>query len=243
MAERSRLEAAGAESMTDPEFLSWVRHAVRETTIWLVNSASDVRKVDWNVAPVHILVGGNKLDRGFTVEGLTVTYMNRPASPQIDTLEQRARAFGYRRDLLPYCQFFAGPRTLSNLRDVVFTEYDLRAELQDWIEGGGSVAGWANHVGLLLPPGTKPTRDAVIMAVSRFNHLGEGWHSMRRPSLDLAAVASNRDALQRFGIFEAPYVDYGRLQHRTIGGAHVSELVRRILQPWERSRLQSRLAP
>ena len=28
--------------------------------------------------PVHILIGGNKLDRGFTVEGLTVTYMNRP---------------------------------------------------------------------------------------------------------------------------------------------------------------------
>ena len=68
---------------------------------------------------MHLLVGGNKLDRGFTVEGLTVTYLNRPTSPQIDTREQRARAFGYRQDLLPYCQFFATPRTLRVLRSAL----------------------------------------------------------------------------------------------------------------------------
>ena len=111
-------------------FLERVRYALRETTLWLVNSASDVNKVDWRVAPVHVLVGGNKLDRGFTVEGLTVTYMNRPPSEQLDTLEQRARAFGYRGDLLPYCQFFATPRTLKVLREIVDTEYDLRAKLR-----------------------------------------------------------------------------------------------------------------
>ena len=89
---------------------------------------------------MHVLVGGNKLDRGFTVEGLTVTYMNRPASDQIDTLEQRARAFGYRGDLLPYCQFFATPRTLKVLREIVDTEYDLRANLRDWLDGGHAVS-------------------------------------------------------------------------------------------------------
>ena len=104
--------------------------------MWLVNSASDVNRVDWKVAPVHVLVGGNKLDRGFTVEGLTVTYMNRPASEQLDTIEQRARAFGYRSDLLPYCQFFATPRTLKVLREIVDTEYDLRAQLRDWLDSG-----------------------------------------------------------------------------------------------------------
>ena len=59
--------------------------------------------------------------------------MNRPASEQLDTLEQRARAFGYRGDLLPYCQFFATPRTLKVLREIVDTEYDLRAQMRDWL--------------------------------------------------------------------------------------------------------------
>ncbi|WP_344626951.1 Z1 domain-containing protein [Kitasatospora arboriphila] len=49
-----------------------------------------------------ILVGGTKLSRGFTVEGLTVTYYRRTAR-QGDTLMQMGRWFGYRpgyRDLV-----------------------------------------------------------------------------------------------------------------------------------------------
>ncbi|MER7703059.1 Z1 domain-containing protein [Kitasatospora sp. NPDC097605] len=49
-----------------------------------------------------ILVGGTKLSRGFTVEGLTVTYYRR-VSRQADTLMQMGRWFGFRpgyRDLV-----------------------------------------------------------------------------------------------------------------------------------------------
>ncbi|MEE1941652.1 Z1 domain-containing protein [Streptomyces sp. TRM 70361] len=49
-----------------------------------------------------ILVGGTKLSRGFTVEGLTVTYYRR-TSRQADTLMQMGRWFGFRpgyRDLV-----------------------------------------------------------------------------------------------------------------------------------------------
>ena len=112
--ERERLVANGADDVDDETFLHKLKFVISEAMTWLVNSAADVNKVDWHVSPIHILVGGNKLDRGFTVEGLTVTYMNRPASPQVDTLEQRARAFGYRGDLLPYCQFFASKKTVRD---------------------------------------------------------------------------------------------------------------------------------
>jgi len=233
-AERRRLLGAGAADLIDDEFVERVHFVLREVTLWLVNSASDVRRIDWTVAPVHILIGGNKLDRGFTVEGLTVSYMNRPASPQVDTLEQRARAFGYRQDLLPYCQFFAPPRTLEGLRGIVFTEYDLRAEFEDWVESGGSVAGWAHRIGLLLPPGTKPTRDAVITAVSRFNYLGEGWHSLRRPDLEASAIDRNRQIVRELGLESAEPVDYGRVRHRTLRSLTVGD-ARQILDDWSLS--------
>lgn len=228
--ERNRIVELGADNLGDEQFLDRVRYVLRESTLWLVNSASDVSKVDWNVAPIHILVGGNKLDRGFTVEGLTVTYMNRPASEQLDTIEQRARAFGYRSDLLPYCQFFATPRTVKILREIVDTEYDLRAQLRDWLAAGHDVADWASQVGLLLPEGTRPTRQSVLTALSRFNDTPT-WHQLRRPSLSDDDRASNSALVSGLNIDQAPLVDYGRLSHRTLN-LPLADVLSDLLDPW-----------
>lgn len=201
---------------------------VRETTMWLVNSQSALDKVKWGVSRCHLLIGGNKLDRGFTVEGLTVTYMNRPTSSQVDTLEQRARAFGYRGDQLPYCQFFASKKTIRSLRDIVFTEYDLRGNLRDTIDGGGTVAEWAAEVGLLLPEGMRPTRETVVAALSSSPF---GWHSLRRPSFERADIEANRRIVDAIGLLAAPSVDYGRLSHRTLTMA-LSDVVEHVVGPW-----------
>lgn len=229
-AERERVTSLGAPNVDDDVFLAKARYVLRETTLWLVNSASDINKIDWRVAPIHVLVGGNKLDRGFTVEGLTVTYMNRPASEQLDTLEQRARAFGYRGDLLPYCQFFATPRTLKVLREIVDTEYDLRSNLQDWLAQGNDVGEWADEIGLLLPEGTRPTRQAVLTALSRFNDR-PGWHQLRRPSLLEADRRANAHLVKALGLDAAPWIDYGRLPHRTLN-ISIGDVVAKLLRPW-----------
>lgn len=226
--ERAVLVGSGAENAEDNVLLEQVRFALRESTLWLVNSTSALNKVDWTVAPLHILVGGNKLDRGYTVEGLTVTYMNRPTTTQVDTLEQRARAFGYRRDQLPYCQFFASKRTVKALRDIVYTEYDLRAQLQDHVESGGTVHSWAQEVGLLLPDGMKPTRAAVVQALSSAL---SGWHSLRRPVLDAEELAHNAKLVAETGLMTAAPVDYGRLSHRTLY-LPLGEAVSSLIEPW-----------
>lgn len=228
LTERAKLVGSGAPDADDDLLLDRVRFALRESTLWLVNSTNALNKVDWTVAPLHILVGGNKLDRGYTVEGLTVTYMNRPTTTQVDTLEQRARAFGYRRDQLPYCQFFASKRTVKALRDIVYTEYDLRAQLQDHVESGGTVHSWAKEVGLLLPEGMKPTRAAVVQALSSAL---SGWHSLRRPVLDAEEISHNDKLVTATGLKEAPHVDYGRLTHRTVH-LPLNEAVSSLIEPW-----------
>jgi hypothetical protein len=229
--EAKRLFANGASHLDDATFAKQLRYVLSEASVWLINSASDIRNINWNVTPVHILVGGNKLDRGYTVEGLTVSYMNRPASPQVDTLEQRARAFGYRGDLIPYCQFFAPPRTIDVLRGIVYTEYDMRAELGDWVAAGNSLADWAARIGLLLPAGTKPTRDAVVSALTRFNQLGEGWHSFRMPSLTQVDIAANDEIVRASGILTAPYQPFRRLQHRSTVMT-VAAVLDQVLSRW-----------
>ena len=226
--EYERLVSLGHSRMPDADFVQGFDYALRETTPWLVNSTSDLKKVDWKVAPIHILIGGNKLDRGFTVEGLTVTYMNRPPSDQVDTIEQRARAFGYRGDLLDYCQFFATKRTVRILTDIVYTEMDLRSELYDHVRAGNSIASWAREVGLLIPPGTKATRATVARAVVR---QAAGWASARSPLMDPESRRTNRELVSNIGLFEAADEDYGRLRFRTVWLTPV-EVAERLLTPW-----------
>jgi hypothetical protein len=229
--ERTRLVKNGAADTDDQTFLHKLKFVIAEAMTWLVNSAADINKVDWHVTPIHVLVGGNKLDRGFTVEGLTVTYMNRPASPQVDTLEQRARAFGYRGDLLPYCQFFASKKTIRSLTEIVHTEEDLRARLRDHIEAGGSVHTWAREIGLLLPDGMSPTRATVVNALST---MGLGWHQMRMPSRARADNEHNGALVKSLGLLDAPQVSQGRLAFRTLTFREL-EPVESLLADWARS--------
>lgn len=228
--ERSRLYELGIPQLSDDEFWVQISFVLKEVNIWLVNSASQIKAINWNDAPFHILIGGNKLDRGFTVEGLTVTYMNRPASTQIDTLEQRARAFGYRTNLIPYCQFYATARTIRSLRGIVHTEEDLRISLRDYQEQGKSISEWANFVGLLLPDGTVASRKNVIPGLNYFSPDGE-WQSIRKPSLEETHRASNLSLLQNTGLFTATPLAFGRLSFRSLNLPIVD--VTSLLQNWE----------
>lgn len=78
-----------------------------EDPVLIINSDAEIqkqqKKLDFDADQVwRILVGGSKLSRGFTVEGLTVSYFRRKAM-QADTLMQAGRWFGFRtgyRDLV-----------------------------------------------------------------------------------------------------------------------------------------------
>ena len=85
---------------------SYVAEAIAEMTsggadpVLIVNSDKNVQAqqeaLDFDKGRVwRILVGGAKLSRGFTVEGLTVSYFRRKAG-QADTLMQAGRWFGFR---------------------------------------------------------------------------------------------------------------------------------------------------
>jgi hypothetical protein len=71
--------------------------------VLIVNSAEGADVPDFDKTSVwKIIVGGTKLSRGYTVEGLTISYFRRRAGNQ-DTLMQMGRWFGFRpgyRDLV-----------------------------------------------------------------------------------------------------------------------------------------------
>jgi hypothetical protein len=76
-----------------------------------------------------IVVGGDKLSRGLTLEGLTVTYYLR-ASTLYDTLMQMGRWFGYRGGYSDLCRIFTTNELISWYRHIAMATQELREEIE-----------------------------------------------------------------------------------------------------------------
>ena len=75
-----------------------------------------------------ILVGGNKLSRGYTVEGLTISYYRRLVNAA-DTMMQMGRWFGFRRGYHDLVRLFIG-RNEKGLRDI-YDEYKENYRMEE----------------------------------------------------------------------------------------------------------------
>ena len=115
-----------------PRFDDLVRKmpvAVHRIVVTQVNSATG-EEVDWNRGAYHILVGGEKMSRGYTVKGLTVTYMPRPPGMWMaDTIQQRARFFGYKQRYLRFCRAYLPGALIGAYRWYVRHEENVRDQL------------------------------------------------------------------------------------------------------------------
>lgn len=75
-----------------------------------------------------IAIGGDKLSRGLTLDGLMVSYFLRIAK-QYDSLLQMGRWFGYRRGFADVCRLYTSPDMEDWFRHVATASQELRAEL------------------------------------------------------------------------------------------------------------------
>lgn len=74
-----------------------------------------------------IAIGGDKLSRGLTLEGLTVSYFLR-ASKMYDTLMQMGRWFGYRPGYLDLCRLYTTPELVNWFGHITDAAEELREE-------------------------------------------------------------------------------------------------------------------
>ena len=166
-----------------------------ELNVVEVNGTPDAeKKINWKTTRYWILVGGAKLDRGYTVEGLCVTYMPRPlgTSPTADTLQQRARFFGYKSSYLGLCRVF-----LQSTVRRAFTEY---IEHEEFVRNalaanrGKPLTNWRRD--FILTELLKPTRPNVVgLGVRRVPV--DGWLVPSAMQRDDTAADENRKLLRK----------------------------------------------
>lgn len=104
--------------------------AFQRLSIALVNSQSK-RGLDFadkrDEGLIVIAIGGDRLSRGLTLEGLTISYFLRGARAY-DTLMQMGRWFGYRPGYAHLCRVYAPPSIVANFRTIVLATEELRRE-------------------------------------------------------------------------------------------------------------------
>lgn len=84
-----------------------------------------------------IAIGGDKLSRGLTLEGLTVSYFLR-ASRMYDTLMQMGRWFGYRPGYADLCRLYTSAELVEWYRHITAASEELREEFDHMAAVGGT---------------------------------------------------------------------------------------------------------
>ena len=225
--------AHGVTPVPVDELVEALRSVLSQAHLWVVNSSEEYEELDWARSPYNILIGGNKLDRGFTVKNLTVTYMTRSTTKgQADTIEQRARCYGYKRPYLDYCRVFAPPSVIDSFTSLVHTEADLRSSLLSWVESGRPLGEWSLSDGILLPDDMRPTRRNVLGELSQRSFADWSWQ--RGPSFDIDDNRENRKLIERLGLFDAPTSDFGEVHLNILESVPADELLAKVLVPWRR---------
>lgn len=154
--------------------------------------------INWTPTKSYILIGGQAIDRGFTVEGLTVTYMPRGAGTfTADTIQQRARFFGYKSSYLGLCRVYLEPDVRDAFVMYVNHEREMLKNLREIESGSDSLKDWKRR--FLLDSRMRPTRASVIdiptIRVSTSNRWVTDRHPVRNDAIPLRECGPRAEKL------------------------------------------------
>lgn len=173
-------------------------HAIQYTPIVEVNSRRGATpQINWQDSYSWILVGGQSMDRGFTVEGLTVTYMPRNVGVgNVDTIQQRARFFGYKRSYLGYCRVFLDQVTIDAYNSIVEHEEDVRNRLEEFDVSNKHLNDWDREA--VLDQMLNLTRANILYDGLDRDRFGDDWFRINAPHDTENLIQSNNIALFDF---------------------------------------------
>lgn len=183
-------------AFTFEDVLSVLFEAIEETAVVELNTREKNRipSIDWKGEYSWILVGGIGLDRGFTVEGLTVSYMPRSTGVgNADNIQQRARFFGYKKSYLGLCRIYLTSENIDAFTDYVKHEESIRGSIRHHLEAGKTLKEWRRTY--FLDQSLKPTRNSVILLEMYQSKGRGGWIVPDHPYEDSEIVSDNREVV------------------------------------------------
>jgi len=125
-----------------------------------------------------IAVGGNKLSRGLTLEGLSVSYYLR-ASKMYDTLMQMGRWFGYRPGYLDLCRLYTTDELVEWYQHITIASEELRKEFDYMASMSATPEEFGfkvkTHPSGLIITGANKMRNGTVMQLSFAGTISETY--------------------------------------------------------------------
>lgn len=171
-----------------------VMHKVlKNKSTYLIQGNSN-NKIDWKSSNAHILVGADMLNRGFTVEHLSMTYMPRcpKGKSTADTIEQRCRFFGYKKKYSDIIRIYLPQKSIDEFNAYVDHEEILRTNLKQC----KTLQEFAQQAKtMVIDPILRPTRTNILSS-KLINSKMKGWRQMR----SLSHMDKNKEYVDSFRV-------------------------------------------
>ncbi|MEG4005849.1 Z1 domain-containing protein [Microcoleus sp. Pol11C1] len=123
-----------------------------------------------------IAIGGDKLSRGLTLEGLSVSYYLR-ASKMYDTLMQMGRWFGYRPGYIDLCRLYTTDELIEWYEHITVASEELRQEFDYMADAGATPDEFGlkvrTHPQGLVITGANKMKTGTVMRLSYTRTLSE----------------------------------------------------------------------
>ena len=138
--------------------------AVHATRRGVQMPPSDLLYEDHLDSGLHVIaVGGGKLSRGLTLEGLSVSYFLR-TTRMYDSLMQMGRWFGYRMGYADLCRIYTTPTLYNQFRHITMATEEIRKGFDEMFHQG------LRPVDVQLKVRTDPNRELLITATNRMRN-------------------------------------------------------------------------
>lgn len=105
-------------------------HGTKNTRYLEYHGIEEINYSDYENGLSVIAVGGNKLARGITLEGLSVSYYLR-TTRMYDSLMQMGRWFGYRPGYVDLCRLYTTEKLINWYRHITMATEEMRADFDE----------------------------------------------------------------------------------------------------------------
>jgi len=165
-----------------PYLSETIKRIEKGQKFFFVVNSDTAEAPDFSAAPVwKVVIGGNKLSRGYTIEGLTVSYYRRVAGTA-DTLMQMGRWFGFRPGYRDLVRVFLGVAEgrhgksdlVSLFKDVCRMEERFREDIKRYVRRPGAPRITPSQVPALisvtgsLPPTARNKMFNAVLVTKNF---------------------------------------------------------------------------
>jgi hypothetical protein len=208
--EPTSVAIAGTELLPDAVVPSWedinpflYQAAARIQVKEINGTAKDVLDYWENKSGLNVIaIGGDKLSRGLTLEGLSVSYYLR-ASKMYDTLMQMGRWFGYRPGYLDLCRLYTTDELVESYKHITVASEELRQEFDYMAKMSSTPEEFGlkvrTHPSGLIITGTNKMRSGVTMQLSFAGSISETYLFSKKDNVNQKNLRATEELIFSMG--------------------------------------------